>query len=90
MAPNAHIYIATYTNKRIPSTSFSNQGRRQGGLWVTTATLTRGDSSLALQATTSSAVETAERVRQARTEARLAVFGGRGEKVGWGEGLKEG
>lgn len=31
-----------------------------------------------LGATTSSAVETAERVRQARTEARFAVLGGGG------------
>ncbi|KAI4807291.1 hypothetical protein KUCAC02_027112, partial [Chaenocephalus aceratus] len=39
-----------------------------------TATLTRGDSSSALGATTSSAVETAERVRQARTEASPGAY----------------
>lgn len=37
-------------------------------------TLTGGDSSSTLEATTSSAVETTERVRQARTEARFAVL----------------
>jgi hypothetical protein len=47
--------------------------------------LMRGDSSSALEATTSSAVETAEIVLQARTEARLVVLGrrsGGGGKMG--------
>lgn len=64
--------------------------KEQAGLWVATATLTRGDSSSALGATTSSAVETAERVRQARTEARFAVLGGGGEMTeGRGETRRE-
>lgn len=76
-------WVALNTHTHTPSTSLCNQGGRQAGLWVTTATVMRGDSSLALEATTSSAVETAERVRQARTEARFADLGGRWREE-WG------
>ncbi|CAB1426048.1 unnamed protein product, partial [Pleuronectes platessa] len=73
-----------FGQRNCPEMDSCAQGRayrksRQAGLWVATATLTRGDSSSALGATTSSAVETAEIVRQARTEARFAVLGGGGE-----------
>ncbi|KAJ8364171.1 hypothetical protein SKAU_G00130020 [Synaphobranchus kaupii] len=55
---------------------------RQAGSRVTSPTITRGDSSSPLGATTSSAVETVERVREARTEASLAVSAGEDGRVG--------